>query len=399
MTSRFTVSVLPGDGIGPETVSEVLPVVEQLDLGVTFRLGEIGWECWRREGEPVPEATWRLIAETDTCLLGAITSKPAREAEAELPEHLRGQGRRYVSPVIQLRQRLGLYANVRPIVDMIDGRFDVTIIRENTEGMYAGIDLYPTPEAAWELVKEHPNAAASGPHGTSMTVRLQTDVGVRQLLRFGFECARRRGVRLTVADKPNVLRQSSTLLRHQLETLSEEYPDVPTEILNVDAVGLWLVRRPERFGVIVAENMFGDILSDVGAAVMGGLGLAPSANIGRSGSYFEPVHGSAPSLAGRGLVNPMATFLAVALMLDHLGLSVPALQVRDAVRHVRRRAQHVTYDLGGTASTRESAAAVGAELAVTPDRPPGDSRGAAASGDVLAPAGSSIAGDLVRGDL
>ncbi|WP_202035843.1 isocitrate/isopropylmalate family dehydrogenase [Streptomyces mexicanus] len=363
-TETKSVAVLPGDGIGPEVVSAALDVVDQLRLPLDFRFGEIGWECWRQEGDPVPQRTWKLLEETDTCLLGAITSKPLRETEAELTPSLRGTGLKYVSPVVQLRQRLGLYANIRPVTDLTEGRFDFTVIRENTEGLYAGIDVHGLDGALWDAVRHHPNAQASGPEATSVTLRLQTRFGIDRLLRFGFAYAEAHGHhRLTLVDKPMVLRHSSNHLRERLELIAREHPDIETEILNVDAVALWMVRRPERFGVLVAENMFGDILSDLGAGVMGGLGLAPSGNIGDRGSYFEPVHGSAPGMAGQDKANPMAMLLTIAQMLDHLGLAVPGEELRTAVRKVARARTTVTYDLGGTAGTREVARAVARAVA------------------------------------
>jgi isocitrate/isopropylmalate dehydrogenase/regulator of RNase E activity RraA len=363
-----SVAVLPGDGIGPEVTSAALDVLDALDLPIDLRFGEIGWECWRQEGDPVPERTWKLLEETDTCLLGAITSKPLREAEAELPADLRGTGRTFVSPVIQLRQRLGLYANVRPVVDLAERRFDFTVIRENTEGLYAGFDFHGMDDALWNVVGTHPNAQASGPEATGVTLRLQTRFGMDRLLRYGFAHARSLGhTRLTLVDKPNVLRHTSNHLRERLELIAAEHPDIETEILNVDAVALWMVRRPERFGVLVAENMFGDILSDLGAGVMGGLGLAPSGNIGDHGSYFEPVHGSAPGMAGQDRANPMAMMLAVAQMLDHLDLSVSADHLRAAVRTVATRRRTVTYDMGGTSGTREVARAVADEIGPAAD--------------------------------
>ncbi|GLZ29263.1 hypothetical protein Lesp02_14530 [Lentzea sp. NBRC 105346] len=354
-----SVAVLPGDGIGPEVVDTVLPVIDRMGLPLEFRFGEVGWSSWCEHGDAMPAETWKLLDETDTCLLGAITSKPVREAEAELAEHLRGTGLSYVSPVVQLRQRLSLYANVRPVADVRADRFAFSVIRENTEGLYAGLDFHGLTPALWDVVSDHPNAAASGPEATSATLRLQTRFGVDRLLRFGFEHARSSGYRrLTLADKPNVLRNSSNALRERLERIATEYPEIEPEILNVDAVALWMVRRPERFGVIVAENMFGDILSDLGAGVMGGLGLAPSGNIGERGSYFEPVHGSAPGMAGQQKANPLALFLTVSMLLRHLDLPAPAEQIRSAVRTVVRARRAVTYDLGGTATTPVAAAAV-----------------------------------------
>jgi len=357
------IAVLPGDGIGTEVVEAALPVIGKVGLEWNLEFGDVGWQCWRSDGDPVPDATWKLLERSDSCLLGAITSKPAREAELELPAALQGLDRQFLSPVIQLRQRLGLYANVRPVADMHEGRFNFAVIRENTEGLYAGFDYHGLRAPLWELVNDHPNAAQSGAEDTSVTLRLQTRVGIDRLLRYGFEYAIEHQHRLlTVADKPNVLRSSSNFLRSRLELIAEEYPGVETEILNVDALALWMVRRPERFGVIVAENMFGDILSDLGAGVMGGLGLASSANIGDSGSYFEPVHGSAPAMAGLSRANPFAMILTIAQLAEHLGYTEEAGRIRASVRTVVAEATALTYDLGGRASTREAAQAVMAVL-------------------------------------
>ena len=368
MTQTKKIAVLPGDGIGREVVDATLPILDVLGAPVELIQGDIGWSCWRREGDPVPQRTWDLLSRTDTCLLGAITSKPLREAEAELDPALRGQGLPYVSPVIQLRQRLGLYANVRPVENHLGrGRhYRFAVIRENTEGLYAGFDYAgaSVPPQLRQLVAAHPNVAHSAPDESALSLRLLTTQGIERLLRFAFDYARAHGHTLvTWADKPNVLRHSGDFSREILERVAAQYPGITAEVQNVDAVALWMVRRPERFGVIVAENMFGDILSDLGGGVMGGLGLAPSGNIGSAGSYFEPVHGSAPHLAGRDRANPAATALTLAMMLEHLGLGELARQVPQAVRSVLRRGQVRTYDLGGSSGTAEMAAAIVAACA------------------------------------
>jgi molybdenum cofactor synthesis domain-containing protein len=355
-----TVAVLPGDGIGPEVLDAALPLLETLGLPITLEHGDIGWEFWRTEGDPVPQRTWDLIGRSDAVLLGATTSKPGREALADLAPHLRDGTPRYVSPIIQLRQRLDLFANLRPVENHLGGTpYRFCVVRENTEGLYAGLDWDRVPEELWPLVADHPNARRSGRDATTASVRMLTRHGLDRILRFAFEHARAHGhPRVTLADKPNVLRHSSAYARERLEEIATEYPEIGHEILNVDAVALWMVRRPERFGVIVAENMFGDILSDLGGGVMGGLGLAASANIGENGNYFEPVHGSAPALAGTGRANPLAAFLTIGLLLEHLGFGEAADEVRGAVSHVTRRRDRVTYDLGGTATTTECAASV-----------------------------------------
>ncbi|MDO0929480.1 isocitrate/isopropylmalate family dehydrogenase [Streptomyces sp. TG1A-8] len=359
MTSK-TVAVLPGDGIGPEVLDAALPVIDALGLPVTLEHGDIGWECWRTEGDPVPRRTWDLIGRSDAVLLGATTSKPGREALADLGPGLRERAPAYVSPIIQLRQRLDLFANLRPVENHLGGTpYRFCVVRENTEGLYAGLDWDRVPEELWPLVAGHPNARRSGRDATTASVRMLTGHGLDRILRFAFEHARAHAHhRVTFADKPNVLRHSSAFARGRLEEIAAEYPEIEYEILNVDAVALWMTRRPERFGVVVAENMFGDILSDLGGGVMGGLGLAPSANIGENGNYFEPVHGSAPALAGTGRANPLAAFLTIGLLLEHLGFGEAAGEVRSAVSHVTRRRDRVTYDLGGTATTAECAASV-----------------------------------------
>jgi len=358
---RKTVAVLPGDGIGPEVLEASLPVLDALDLPIDLEFGDIGWKFWQTEGNPVPGRTWDLIARSDATLLGATTTKPPREALAELAPDLRGNRLDYISPIIQLRQRLDLFANLRPVENYRgDGRpFRFCVVRENTEGLYAGLDFAEVPNEMWSLLGQHPNARQSGRSGTTASIRLQTEYGLDRILEFAFRTALEHGYnRVTLADKPNVLRHSSAVVRHRLEVVADRYPGIEYEVLNVDAVALWMVRRPERFGVVVAENMFGDILSDLSAGVMGGLGLAPSANIGLSGNYFEPVHGSAPSMAGENRANPAAAFLTLGLMLSHLGFKEAADDIQASVRHNVRRRHMVTYDLGGTASTSQAAQAI-----------------------------------------
>ena len=362
-TPRTRVCVMPGDGIGPEVTDAVLPLFDALQLPIDLDFADIGWECWRRDGDPVPARTWAQIAAADASLLGAITSQPLREAEAQLPEHLRGQGVNYVSPVIQLRQQLGLFANVRPVTDVLgEDRFRFTVIRENTEGLYAGLDFASVPSEIEPLLRQRESQGApwsrSGPEDACMSLRLQTRSGLSRLFRFAFEHARQQGFeRVTLADKPNVLRHSGAFAKDIFDEVAQQYPAIAANIDNVDAVALWMIRRPERFGVVVAENMFGDILSDLGAGVMGGLGLAPSANFGASTAYFEPVHGSAPSYVGRQVANPSAMFLSVALLLDHLGYSEQADATRHAVTQVARHGCQ-TPDLGGSATTAQVARAI-----------------------------------------
>ncbi|WP_286296856.1 isocitrate/isopropylmalate dehydrogenase family protein [Vibrio apostichopi] len=357
---KIQILVLPGDGIGQEVCDTTLPILNKLNLPIELSYGDIGWRCWEKEGNTVPEETWSQIRQSDAVLLGAVTSKGKFEAEKALPISLQGKGHPYISPVIQLRQKLGLYANIRPIRYVTGDRkpFNLCVIRENTEGLYAGFDYLGIPEHAqgWLI---HENLTYHGPDQAAWSVRLQTRYGLERLFEQAFNYAIKHSMRrVTFADKPNVMRESGQFAKEIFFDIADRYPSIEADIHNVDAVALWLVKKPHEFGVIVAENMFGDILSDLAAGVMGGLGLAPSANVGSDIAYFEPVHGSAPKMAGKNKANPCAMFLTIALMLEYLGFNTEAARVEKAVKHVMRERKQISYDFGGSASTREVAEAV-----------------------------------------
>lgn len=356
----INVAVLPGDGIGQAVMRAAVPVLKLFNLPIQLHYGEIGWSCWKQAGTPIPSETWTLIRQSDAILLGAITSQPEREALNALPIELQKNPPKYQSPILQLRQALELYANVRPCfrVSEVGNQFNFCIIRENTEGLYSGFDYHPAPPELYALLDQHECWRDRPREEISCSIRLQSKQGLLRIFKFAFQYAEMHGMgRVTFADKPNVLRESSAYARVLFEAVASDYPDIQADILNVDAVALWLIKRPESFGVIVAENMFGDILSDVSAGVMGGLGLAPSANIGAHQCYFEPVHGSAPRMAPES-ANPSAMFLSIALMLDHLGYSKEATMIRGAVVEVIRAGAVVTYDLGGSSTTDEMASAI-----------------------------------------
>ncbi len=355
--SPLKIAVLPGDGIGPEVTHAALPVFEVLNIPVQLRFGDIGWSFWQKEGTALPDRTWKLIAESDVTLLGAITSKPEREAKIEVGKQFQDPPIKYISPIIQLRQKLDLFANVRPCFS-IDGthkKFNFCIIRENTEGLYSGFDYHPTPEAILNIISKKPQWKNIPANEISTTFRLHSKSAWLRIFKFAFDYAIKHGMnRVTFADKPNVLRQSSEFAREIFDSIAIQYPDIKADVLNVDAVALWMIRRPEEFGVIVAENMFADILSDVGAAVMGGLGFAPSANLGLNGCYFEPVHGSAPRIKANS-ANPSAMFLTIGMLLEHFGYHQQSLALIQAVTRVVEEKRALTYDLGGVAGTTEMA--------------------------------------------
>lgn len=356
-TLKKKVLVLPGDGVGAEVCHAALPVFNLLNLPVTLEIGQIGWECWRNGAEPIPAETWQKITDADAVLLGAITSKGKQDAEKELLPELQGKNHQYISPLIQMRQKLELFANIRPVYSLKAEQrpFRCVVLRENTEGLYCGLDRRGIPDEYRDWVK-HANIDRSGHGDVAMSVRIVTRFGLERIIRYAFEYATKNNYSsVTWADKPNVLRESGQLSSDIFWEIAAEYPAIRAEIHNADAVALWLVQRPERFGVIVAENMYGDILSDLAAGVMGGLGFAPSANIGAGTPYFEPVHGSAPRMANRGKANPSAMFLTIGLMLEHLGFAREARRINQAVASVINSGEALTYDLGGTATTLEMA--------------------------------------------
>lgn len=354
---KLKIAVLPGDGIGVEVTEAAIPIFAAFDLPVELNFGDLGWDFWVKEGNPLPERTWQLINQSDLTLVGATTSKPQREAMAELAPELKQSQPIYVSPIILLRQKLDLFANVRPCFNIkgVGPDFNFCVIRENTEGLYSGLDYYPLPKQLRPLLDENPSWKKRASDEIACTLRLQTKQGLNRLFQFAFQYAKDQAMRrVTLADKPNVLRQSSILVREVFESVAGEYPTIEADIRNVDALALWLIRRPEEFGVIVAENMFGDILSDVGAGVMGGLGFAPSANIGQKGCYFEPVHGSAPRIKAN-QANPSAMFLTISLLLQQVGYTKQAEKIKQAVIAVVQEGRNLTYDLGGSSTTSEMA--------------------------------------------
>jgi len=355
--TKIKLAILPGDGIGKTVTMASLEIFDTLNIPVEMFFADIGWECWKKEGNAISQHTWNIINFCDATLLGATTSKPENEAYHELAEKFKVFPPVYVSPIVQLRQRLDLYANVRPCFKIMgEGEdFNFVIIRENTEGLYAGLDYYPIPDSLTSFISKHPRWNHISSSSASCTLRLQTEIGLKRLFIFAFNYAKKENFkRVTFADKPNVLRKSSSFARTIFEDIAKTYSDIKADIYNVDAVALWMVKKPKDFGVIVAENMFGDILSDLGAGIMGGLGFAPSANIGEKTCYFEPVHGSAPQVK-ENTANPSAMFLTIALLLENFNYISEANRIKQAVIEIVKERQAVTYDLGGTASTQRMA--------------------------------------------
>ncbi len=365
--NKFKLLLLPGDGIGNDIMQTILPIFKKININFDIRIGDIGWECWKNTGNPIPTQTWNLIDWSDSILLGATTSKPENEAFKEL--QIKNNSFHYISPIIQLRQHLNLFANVRPIFSIKNNlaqknnNIDLTIIRENTEGLYSGFDFYPLPNDLFEFIKNNKLKNQSWKLTNTMdgavSLRILTKCGIERILNFAFNWAQQNNYNLiTIADKPNVTRKSSQFIYNILKKISSNYPNINWEIKNVDAVAMWLIKDPSRFQVIVSENQFGDILSDLGAGIMGGLGLAPSANIGDLKSYFEPVHGSAPKYKNKNIANPSAMFFSLAMLLNHHGYKKEANKIFTAVKKVIFEQKYITYDLGGTSSTTDMSKAI-----------------------------------------
>ncbi len=344
------IAVIPGDGIGKEVIAEgvrVLRALERLEPGLHFRLTRFGWSCdwYRKHGEVMPADCLTVLARFDAIYLGAI-GDPANVPDT-IAQHA----------LLNIRKGLDQYACVRPalllpgvrspLAAKAPGAIDFIVVRENTEGEYAGTGgrLY---------------------RGTPREVAVQTSIftraGTERVIRYAFALARRRKRRrLTSVTKSNVQQYSMVFWDEVFWAVAREFPDVKAESMLVDAACMNFVRAPERFDVLVASNQFGDILTDIAAAIVGSLGLAPSANINPSRalpSMFEPVHGSAPDIAGQGIANPLAAILAVEMMLDFLGERRAARRIRRAVMAVLLEGKTLPADLGGQASTAEVGAAV-----------------------------------------
>jgi 3-isopropylmalate dehydrogenase len=369
---KYRIAVLPGDGVGKDVVEAAMIVLEKIGLDAEYVYGEIGWEFWCEEGNPLPDRTIEMLKTTDVCLFGAITSKPKEDAKLELEPSLKERGYSYFSPIVRLRQEFDLYTNLRPCKaypgNPLNYRddIDLVIFRENTEGMYAGVEFHPIPENVRNALLIHPKMKKFQDYPLeemALSTRIMTKKGCTRILRRAFEYARekKRGS-VTIVEKPNVLRETGGFILDIARKMSEEYPDVELWEANVDAMAMWLVKNPQDYGVLVAENLFGDIISDLSAQLVGGLGFACSGNIGDDYAVFEPTHGSAPKYTGLNKVNPTAMLLATKMMLEWLGETEKAVTLEEAIAAVIKEGKARTYDLKGTSTTLDVANAVASKV-------------------------------------
>ncbi|RKZ31719.1 isocitrate/isopropylmalate dehydrogenase family protein [bacterium] len=373
--AKYKIAVLPGDGVGNDVMESAMIVLEKVgfDKDAEYIYGDIGWEYWRTEGDPLPERTIELLKKTDACLFGAITSKPKDEAQKELIPELQGKGFVYRSPIVRLRQLFDLYINLRPCKafpgNPLNYRddIDLVIFRENTEGLYAGVEFRPVPDAVKKVLSDNSKNMAKfdAVPGDELAIscRIFTKKGCERILRAAFDYAKQNNLKsVTVVEKPNVIRETSGMMVEIARKIAPEYSPVELWETNVDAMAMWLVKNPQDYSVLVASNMFGDIISDLSAQLVGGLGFASSGNIGENYGVFEPTHGSAPKYAGQYKVNPTAMILAARLMLDWLGEKDKANAILNAVSEVIAEGKIRTYDLGGDNSTIQFARAIAEKI-------------------------------------
>jgi isocitrate/isopropylmalate dehydrogenase len=371
--AQYTIAWLAGDGIGKDVMEAARIVLDAVRLDATYPPGDIGWDFWCREGDALPSRTIELLRGVDAAMFGAITSKPAKAAEAELAPALRGTGLVYRSPIVRMRQLFDLYVCLRPCraypgnpLNFREG-IDLVIFRENTEDLYAGVEFSPVPpELSAVLAKtSKPFAPFTDLPADAYAVscKVNTKKGSERIVRAAFEYAKQKGrKKVTVVHKANVVRATDGLFLEEARKVAADYPGVQMDEANVDAICMWLLKNPMSYEVLVAPNLYGDIISDLAAQMVGGLGFGCSGNIGEQLAVFEPSHGSAPKYAGQYKVNPIATILAAKMMLDWLGETEKGGRLERAVAAVIRSGKARTYDMGGTSTTLEVAEAVAREL-------------------------------------
>ena len=318
--------MVPGDGIGQEVMKATIDVLDSLDIDFEYIYGEAGDACLEKNGTALPGETLDIIRQADACLFGA-----AGETAADV--------------IVKIRQEMKMFANLRPVkayphTNSLSDDIDFMIVRENTEGMYIADEEKYTDDGA-------------------IARRIITKEAEKRIIDYAFKYAvENNKSKVTAVHKANVLKKTDGLFKEIFYEVAENYPDIATEDFYVDATAMYLITQPESFEVIVTTNLFGDILSDEGAGLVGGLGLIPSANIGLDGALFEPVHGSAPDIAGKGIANPIAMMLSAVMMLRYLGENNAADRFDAAILKLLNDANTLTGDLGGNASTMDVAGEV-----------------------------------------
>jgi 3-isopropylmalate dehydrogenase len=369
----YRIAWLPGDGIGNDVMEAARLVLDALKLDADYIHGDIGWEFWRTEGDAFPQRTIELLRNVHAAMFGAITSKPVKAAEAELIEELRGKGLVYRSPIVRMRQLFDLYICLRPCRGYAGNplnfkeAIDLVVFRENTEDLYAGVEFNPVPAELAETL-----ARLSKPFAAfkdvpvdqyAISCKINTRKGSERIIRAAFQFARKFGrKKVTVVHKANVVRATDGLFLETSKEVAKGFPEITFDEANVDAMCMWLLKNPFNYDVLVAPNLYGDIISDLCAQMVGGLGFGCSGNIGEKLAVFEPTHGSAPKYAGQHKVNPIATILAARMMLEWLGEKESAERLERAVAAVIAEGKVRTYDMGGSSSTLDMAETIAGKL-------------------------------------
>jgi len=396
---KRTIVSLPGDGIGRAVIEQSIRVLDAAGFEANYVEGDIGWEFWKKEGNPLPDRTIDLLKEHKIALFGAITSKPKDEAYDELAPELKNKGLVYSSPIVALRQMFNLDICARPCKSykgnplnfirrgatgkIEEPEVDVVIYRQNTEGLYGGVEWSNPQGKLYEAFMEHPKFAKNfgryPQEEISVSTRIFSKPATERILRAAFDHAKKYAYKsVTLCEKPNVIRETSGMMyKMAKEMQSSDYPEIQLRNTNIDAQMMWLTKNPEDYGVIVAGNMFGDIASDGFAGLIGGLGFACSAqyNPDNGIAVFEPTHGSAPKYADyeTSIVNPIAMIESACMMLDFLDEQAMSSKIRKAVAEVIAEGKVRTYDMfkmrgkpevlqNGAASTKEITDAIIAKL-------------------------------------
>jgi 3-isopropylmalate dehydrogenase len=375
MAKKYKIAWLPGDGVGVEVMEAAKIVLDRVGLDAEYIHGDIGWDCWCKEGDAFPQRTIDLLKSVNAAMFGAITSKPVKAAEKELIPALQGKGLVYRSPIVRMRQTFDLYNCLRPCkaypknpLNYKEG-IDIVVFRENTEDLYAGVEFNTVPDELRDvLIKLSPPFKAFKNLKSdeyAISCKINTKKGSLRIAKAAFEFARKfNRKKVTVVHKANVVRATDGLFLDAAKTVAKDYPEIKMDDANIDAMTMWLLKNPFNYDVLVAPNLYGDIISDLSAQMVGGLGFGCSANIGDKLGVFEPSHGSAPKYAGQYKVNPIATILAAKMMLDWLGETAKAKLIEDATAEVIAEGKVRTYDMGGSATTIEMAKAIADKCAV-----------------------------------
>ncbi|HPQ39677.1 MAG TPA: isocitrate/isopropylmalate family dehydrogenase [bacterium] len=394
--AKYHVVSMPGDGIGKTVLKEAIRVLDAVGFDAEYHHGDIGWEFWCTEGNALPQRTIDLLEKHKLGLFGAITSKPKDKAAAELAPELQGKGYVYYSPIVGMRQHFNLDICIRPCISFAgnplnfirrtsDGGFEeppvnAVIFRQNTEGLYGGVEWTNPPDQVYDALMTHPKFKKNFGHvpreDLAISTRIFTRHACERIVRAAFAYADTFNYKsVTVCEKPNVIRETSGMMRAIAQKVQKEYPHIALWDTNIDAQMMWLTKNPEDYGVIVSGNMFGDIVSDGFAGLIGGLGFACSANIGETVAVFEPTHGSAPKYEELkpSIVNPIAMIMSAVMMLDHIGETGMAQRIRKAIATVVKAGNVQCYDMmklrggpqvieQGAATTEQMTDAVIAEL-------------------------------------